>query len=316
MAPTPPIEEETGVSIHVGKKVITIMNAVALAAMARFAAAERGLILLAPAHEEAPAMLRQVHEDAGRYYRLLGDMQRFRGRIYLEDGALRSSDLRSDGRHSTDADLRSWHVIAMDENGEVCGCSRYRIYPRSTHFSELAVSRSALAQDQVWRTDLVTAVERERDLAWKRRTHFVEVGGWAISAELRRTTAAIRIALATYALAAYLGGCIGITTATLRHHSASVLRKIGGSSLYLGETEIPRYFDPGYECYMEILKFESVAPHPRFIPWIEQLSSQMADAEVITNKLAAHPTPFESAASEITGIPVLASPFCPAWQLL
>jgi hypothetical protein len=111
--------------------------------------------------------------------------------------------------------------------------------------------------------------------------NFVEVGGWAISAELRRTTEALRIALATYALADYLGGCVGLTTATRRHHSASVLKKIGGAPLRAGEAELPPYFDPDYECEMEILKFDSAAPNPKFEPWIEQLRVQLATVEVI-----------------------------------
>jgi hypothetical protein len=241
----------------------------------------RRLILLAPTVDQIDSRFAEGISSTDRYNDLLAELQRFRGNIYLQDGAVRASELQADGRHCVDADYSGWHVVAVDGQGEVCGCSRYRIYSPDAHFSELAVGRSALARSAMWRSALIAAIQGERDLARQKRVHFVEVGGWAISAELRRTTEALRIALATYALADYLGGCVGLTTATRRHHSASVLKKIGGSPLKAGEAELPPYFDPDYDCEMEILKFDSAAPNPKFEPWIEQLRVQLAAVEVI-----------------------------------
>ena len=240
----------------------------------------RRLILLAPAFDQIDARFLTTASNSDRHNHLLSKLQRFRGSMYLQDGALRPFELREDGRHCVDADYSAWHVIAVDRQGEICGCSRYRIYPFDVRFSELAVGRSALARS-IWRKDLIAAVEAERELANRKHVSFVEVGGWAISAELRRTTEALRIALATYALADYLGGCVGLTTATQRHHSAAVLKKIGGAPLRHVEKELPAYYDPEYDCEMEILKFDSAAPNPRFDPWIEQLRTQLASVEVI-----------------------------------
>jgi hypothetical protein len=228
------------------------------------------------------------HANVNRYEDLLADVQRFRGRIYLADGALRPTDLDNSGRHRLDADRFSWHVVALDGHGKVCGCSRYRIHRRDADFSELGVSRAALAESAEWRGRLVESVEHLRNLARQRGIDFVEVGGWAISEELRRTTEAIRIALGTYALANMLGGCIGITTATVRHHSGTVLRKIGGSSLTDNNSaEIPLYFDKQYDCEMQILKFESAAPNPKVVPWIDQLRNDLQNVEVVTHTLRA-----------------------------
>lgn len=275
------------------------MSAASLAALARLTNSSRDLILLAPAWNSSQDGPLRVCADATRYYSLLADMQRFRGSIYLEDGALQPNDLEADGRHFMEADFSSWHVVALDDAGKVCGCSRYRIYPRNTPFAELAVGRSALAKCDIWGSHVRAAVERERDRALQSHTHFVEVGGWAISPELRRSTEAVRIALATYALADSLGGCIGLTTATLRHHSATVLRKIGGTSLFLGETELPRYFDSEYECDMEILRFDSASPSPRFQPWIDQLRAHLASVEVITSRWPAKRTRMENPEPEM-----------------
>jgi hypothetical protein len=236
--------------------------------------------LLAPSAEKIDRRF-AASASTDRYNHLLAELQRFRGSIYLQDGAVRASELHPDGRHCVEADYWAWHVVAVDSQGEVCGCSRYRMYSPESHFSELAVGRSALAHCPTWRRNLMAAVQAERELARQKRVQFVEVGGWAISAELRRTTEALRIALATYALADFLGGCVGLTTATRRHHSATVLKKIGGAPLRTAETELPPYFDPDYDCEMEILRFDSSAPNPKFEPWIEQLRVQLANVEVI-----------------------------------
>jgi hypothetical protein len=244
--------------------------------------ASRRLALIAPAGSRASDFI-NTHADVNRYEELLSNVQRFRGRTYLADGAIRASDLDNNGRHRLDTDRFSWHLVALDGHGKVCGCSRYRIHPRHADFSELGVSRAALAESKEWRPRLIESVEQLRNLARQRNIDFVEVGGWAISEELRRTTESIRIALGTYALASLLGGCIGITTATVRHHSATVLRKIGGSSLTdTNAVEIPAYFDHHYDCEMQILKFESAAPNPKVIPWIDQLRHDLRNIEVVT----------------------------------
>lgn len=273
------------------------MNLALNAAPSPISNPQRRMVLLAPEHAgnhwSGPSQIFRPHPNREMYSRLLASLQRFRGSIYLQDGAIHQSDLTPDGLHRLEADTNSWHVLALDGGGDVCGCSRYRIYPRHAPFSDLAVASSALAHSDVWGSELRLAVDRERQIAARRNASFVEVGGWAISADLRRTTEALRIALATYALAKQLGGCIGITTATVRHNSASVLRKIGGQSLVsselssklgseMGCDEFPRYFDPQYDCEMEILRFDSAAANPRFVPWIEQIRSEMALMEVIT----------------------------------
>lgn len=241
----------------------------------------RKLVILAPAGADARSQAAVADPNSSRYARLLADVQQFRGQTYLADGAIRASDLDFFGRHRQDADVSSWHLVALNSDEDVCGCSRYRIHSRNAPFSELSVSRAALAKSDIWKAEVVNAVEALRDLARQRGIDFVEVGGWAISEDLRRSAEAVRIALGTYALASRLGGCIGITTATVRHHSASVLRKIGGSSLSSSTAELPQYFDPEYGCDMQLLKFESAAPNPRMAGWIDQMRSELGNVEVI-----------------------------------
>ena len=271
------------------------MNLVTKAPSRTTSSATQSLLLLAPsAHSGmfgSPAVTRfgdWNHEQ------LLSKMQRFRGATYLKDGAISEQSLDSEGRHRLDADFRSWHVLMMNGQGDVCGCSRYSSYRIAEDFENLAVGRSALAHSDQWGPKLRAAVERERRKALRENSNFVEVGGWAISESLRRTTEAIRIALATFALGHCLGGCIGVTTATVRHSSANLLRRIGGQPLSVDNTELPKYFDPEYECEMEILRFDSSAPNPKFAPWVDQLKMEMASVPVV----ASQPNPWVSARTE------------------
>jgi hypothetical protein len=149
------------------------------------------------------------------------------------------------------------------------------------HFSQLGIREAALAHSKEWGDALRSSIDAGVAEARSRGVAFVEVGGWALDPAMRRTAEAVRIALATYSLARLLGGCIGITTATRRHCSAAILRKIGGDSLRINQVELPPYFDPQYECEMEMLRFDSERPNPRFEPWIEDLRSHLMSALVV-----------------------------------
>jgi hypothetical protein len=103
----------------------------------------------------------------------------------------------------------------------------------------------------------------------------VELGGWALDEEIRGTTEALRIALAAYALWELMGSAVCISTATHRNCSASILRRIGGRKLAHEGRELPTYFDPKYNCDMELLRFYSWSPNPRFAIWISQLKEEI-----------------------------------------
>lgn len=242
----------------------------------------QSLLLLGPEDDAPPGAFLCTRSDKDRYNRLLSKMQRFRGATYVQDGAITPAALDCEGRHRLEIDFQSWHVLSVNENDDICGCSRYSKQRTSVDFSNLAVGRSAMARSDNWGAKLKSAVERERRTAAEQQTSFVEMGGWAIAEQLRGTMEALRIALATYALARKLGGGIGVTTATVRHCSASILRKIGGSPLREGSIELPRYYDPEYDCEMEIIRFHSATPNPKFLPWIEQIETEMSAVEVLT----------------------------------
>jgi len=241
----------------------------------------RRLVLLAPNKDRVPSSFSNACFDEGRHGRLLADAQRLRGRIYLEDGAIEVSQLTSDGRHCVPNDENSWHLLDLDANGEVCGCSRYFVHDNSVPFSQLGVRKAALAQTDRWGQKLRWAIEADLELARRRDIDYAELGCWALREDLRGSTEAIRIALGTYGLARSLGGCIGVTAATVRHCSSSILRRIGGKAMEVAGTLLPSYHDPNYKCEMTILRFDSSLPNPRYEPWIEQIREQLRTAPVI-----------------------------------
>lgn len=239
------------------------------------------LILLAPAGASVPETFRAVEWNVQYHTEVIAGIQRLRGETYLEDGAIGTNELEADGRYAQDIDEQAWHLVSLNGRGKVCGCARYVAHSRFTPFSEMGVSQAPLAWSPQWSSFLRSAVQSDVELAGKRGVDYVEVGGWALTPELRCTSEALRIALGMFSVARLMGGCIGITTATQRHCSSSILRRIGGSSLTTKGVEIPGYFDPRYDCQMELLRFDSSRPNPRFERWIEELRRYLSSVPVL-----------------------------------
>jgi hypothetical protein len=109
---------------------------------------------------------------------------------------------------------------------------------------------------------------------------FGEVGGWAVAEEHRCTVEPLRIVLATYGLGRMLGGAVGLVTATFRHDSAPILRRIGLKSLVSEGRELPRYFDPAYGCDMEVLQFDSRRPAAKYEDAVSALEEVLRTSPV------------------------------------
>jgi len=238
-------------------------------------------VVLPPARlTTAPKYFRNVQSDSGHYEDLFAEMQRFRGRVYLSDGAVKPADL-SDGRHSVAIDEQSWHVLSLDSRGRICACLRYLDERGAAGFQDLWVRHSALAHSPEFAGRFRGAVESEMTRARQSHVGFGEVGGWAVDESHRWTLEPLRIILATYGLLQLHGGCTGVATATFRHSSAAILRRIGLSSLTYGGAPLPAYFDPNYGCHMEVLTFDSRFPNAKYRNSVEELSRILAASPVI-----------------------------------
>jgi|SRR5581483_11533964 len=239
----------------------------------------RSLVLLAPALASVPRSFTAAESNRDAHTELLAKLQRLRGRLYLEDGAIESWQLTADGRHNAANDERSWHLLALEEE-EVTGCARLQVYPPNVTFAELGVARSAQAQCPVWGLALRQSVTAKLDCAQTEGLNFIEAGGWALTPALRCTTEALRIALGGYAMGELLGGCLGLSTATVRHRSASILRRLGGRPFMWEGQGVPPYYDPAYRCEMEVVHFDSRAPNPRYRIWIDEMITELRQAAV------------------------------------
>jgi hypothetical protein len=251
------------------------------------------MVLLAPSLDAVPGVFARGRVDPHEHARLLARAQRLRGDIYLEDDAISASALTRDGRHVQTSDPSSWHLLMLD-GSEVHGCMRYRDCGYRSGFHTLGVSASPLAACHVWGARLRRGVEQLIRQASARELMWVEAGGWALSPLLRCTTRGLGIVFATWGLGRLTGGCLGITTATRRHSSASILRRIGGMPLAWEGSTFPRYFDPMYGCEMEILSFDSSIADRKYAKRIEQWTDYLAGVPVVcaTGEALAHSTEY------------------------
>ena len=262
--------------------------------------ADERLVVLAP-EASVPDVFRNVEIDFRRHRNLVRDMQRMRGSIYLRDGAISPSHLTYDGLHQTPEDDRSWHLLTVNGTGEVTGCAWYLEHPESVRPQDLRVRHAPLARTANWRDRLWKAVEGEIVQARQDGLNFVEVGGWAVSSV--RSSAGLVLALAGYSLGRIRGGCLGMTTATVRHCSSTILRRMGGSSLEVNGTTIPSYFDSRYQCEMEILRFDSRRPAERYSRLVDRLCDTLSEVLVVARGTS---IPEETAAAPPAWAPAFA----------
>ena len=240
----------------------------------------RQYVLLAPSQSPA-SEFDQASVDPSRHQRLLAEAQRLRGRIYVQDGAIQRSDLVAGDRHIQAADDRAWHLLTVDENEAVVACIRYFAHEPCVGFSELSIASSDIARSAELGTRVRAAVETELESARRRGVWYVELGGWAVCESLRCTTEAVRTVLAVYALSQLRGGAVGLSSATARHHSSSILKRIGGRPLKANGVEVSSYYDAQYACEMELLSFDSEFPNERYARWISDCREVLHQVPVV-----------------------------------
>jgi hypothetical protein len=169
----------------------------------------------------------------------------------------------------------------VDENEAVVACIRYLAHEPSVRFSDLFIARSGIARSAELGTRVREAIETELDCARRRGVWFVELGGWALCESLRCTTEAIRTILTIYALSQVRGGGVGLSSATARHHSSSILKRIGGRPLKANGVEVSSYYDAQYACEMELLSFDSEPPNERYSRWIRDCREALHQVPVV-----------------------------------
>lgn len=239
------------------------------------------LVLLAPRDVSMPPVFDTVDYVPARHARLMADMQRLRGRVYLRDGAVQPHQLTTDGLHQTPEDEKSWHLLMVDKLGRVDACIWYMEQCPSVSVDHLRVRHCPLFDQPAWRHTLVSAVESELARAKRDGMGYAEVGGWAVAEGSRCSSEGLVLALAAYSLGRLLGGALGMTTATVRHYSSTILRRLGGRDLSIDGRTIPAYYDPRYKCEMELLCFDSRQPSPKYTGLVELLKLKLSEVLVV-----------------------------------
>jgi hypothetical protein len=238
-------------------------------------------IVLAPRDAFVPRTFRNRWCDSEIHEQILADMQRMRGRIAVCEGAGRESDLDSQGRHHMHGDEKSWHLIRMGANGDVLGCARILVHSESTTFSSLRLASSAVAKDPQWARQLRWSVETDIAIARKKQWTLLEPGGWVLDERLRGTSEATSIALSAIAWSQMFGECLAFITATVKHGSSSMMRRLGCDSIYFSGNAIPRYYEPGYQSDMELLKIQTRTLNPKFDSMLAPLRHLLSAATVL-----------------------------------
>jgi len=243
-------------------------------------------VLLAPEGAEPPPGLGPACTLPAAHGNLLSALQAFRGKVYVEDGAVKAHELTPSGRHVCRFDDRAWHLVCIAPDGQVVGCKRMLIHGHKANFDDLAVRDSVIKQPKPWRDRAIEAISLEMELARREGRMFIEAGGWALAERLRYGSPALRTTLTAYALAELSGGCRSVGMATRRHCSNVILKRIGGKSLELHGEVIEPYFDNHYGCEMELLRFDSQQVNPRYMAKLRDVMRQLGETPVLLNTRA------------------------------
>jgi hypothetical protein len=230
--------------------------------------------VLAPASADVPSKFRYRRVDPATHANLVFEIQMVRG-LALRECVSNGSHLLPDGRHFQPIDANSWHILLQQPDGRTLGCARYR--PIAGHGDQLGAHHSAIANSNRYGPLLKSAMENLISKVQERGKHYGEAGGWALRRELRGSTAAVNVALMTFALAEHLGSGLAFTTATRMHRSSSILCRIGASRL----PELPAYYEPKFGSILEVLHFDLPNKNPRYAARLDKLREQILRTPVI-----------------------------------
>lgn len=261
----------------------------------------RNHVLIAPAGWSEVQGFYRANVDPAGHSDLIGAVQRFRGGCYLADGAIGAHELTADGRHVQSMDDDSWHLVIRDDDGAVISCARYHSV-KNPRFESTAAAGSALAQSPDWRGKVARIVENSIRQANARGAHFAELGGWCVADVARHSRHALRSVLYMFALGEILGGTIGLSTATTRHCSSSILQRLGAQKASLDGEVLPSYFDRRFDCEMELLQFDSLRPSPKYVRQVAEYRAMLRSEMRVLCTAGSAPTSVESLTSLLAAL--------------
>ncbi len=239
------------------------------------------LWVVAPRNAILPRQLTRVRIDPTAHRSRVSEIQRVRGQIYFEDGAIPETALDAQGRYGTEGDFDHWHVVVSDSTNNICGCVRLRLLSPDRDLSELHLYQvlARLPEDQKGR--YLRAADAHRRKALEDNVSFGEVSALALSKQFRRSSAGITLAVACWSLYRLLGNATPIGTSTLRHGWAERLQGLGGFPLKCGNDPLPPFYDDYFRCEMLLLGFDSRKIAPECEPLAEEILSHLLDSTIV-----------------------------------
>jgi hypothetical protein len=196
---------------------------------------------------------------AGRRYdlaELRKDIQKLRGRVYIQDGAISADELDEAGRHLFCGENTRWYVAVVEMNsGTLLAANGYSAHFQpakalhGTHVRHI-LERAPVEQAQALIREYESVVKNCLQLGHG----FGEGAGWIASPGIQALNSGILAALAGPALFNCIGVRVSMCVATQRHSANAILKRIGMRPL-LGDVTSSVFDDPTYGCRMEALAF-------------------------------------------------------------
>ena len=242
------------------------------------------LTIVAPSVTQIPEWLPNVLVNDGMYQEVIGEIQRFRGGVYVQDKAIPANALDDLGRHYSDYDYRAWHVLFRDRRQDLCGAIRVGLvsYGDIEGIDHLQVLEFLSHMPSDKKAPLETAVRKFLDNCKTLVPSICEPGAWAVSADVRKGRLAPVLAASIWSLLRVVGGAAGVATATTKHGSANILKKMGGFDLFLNGMPLVPFYDSYHQCYIELIGFDSDYLNPRLEPTVAQVQDYMSTLPIIT----------------------------------
>lgn len=257
------------------------------------------LTVVAPTAAHIPAWLKNVLADEEVYTDTIDDIQRFRGYVYVQDKAIPSSALDEQGRHNSEYDYYAWHIILRDRRQELCGAIRVGVVPyeeggKPPDTLQILQYLARLPSER--KDPMEEAVRQFLNTCHTLQPNICEPGAWAVAEDVRKGRLAPVLAASIWSLLRAVGGAAGVATATTRHQSADILRKMGGFELFRNGEALPPFYDPFHNCLIEIVGFDSGYLNPRLEATVAEVEAYINDLPIITRPApVSEPAPTPSA---------------------
>jgi hypothetical protein len=233
------------------------------------------LIVIPPlfASPDCDCVIGETFPSIAEHCDAFSEVQRFRGRVYVADKAIPASALDEKGRHSQDFDFENYHLCLQNLEDRIVGCLRLRLHEPTNEIPDLRLHELIKRMNPDLAESCHRALTSLFESSRRDNVRFCEVGGWAIDEELRHHRISTLLPIAGWSFYQIMGNAIVVVSATTRHHSSAILKRLGGFPLMDGDKQLPSFMDDFHGCEMELVGFDSRRPHPKY----EKLVAELKD---------------------------------------